>query len=73
MNFYCAIFRLHIWDLSAGDIYPVISVDKERLIEGRLSHFNIAKPTDEDDQTLFAVSRLLLVRFLKVLYKIWSI
>ncbi|XP_042893349.1 cytoplasmic dynein 2 intermediate chain 1-like isoform X2 [Penaeus japonicus] len=34
--------RLHIWDLSAGDIFPVLTVETGGLVGGTLSSFHIA-------------------------------
>ncbi|XP_027219127.2 cytoplasmic dynein 2 intermediate chain 1 isoform X2 [Penaeus vannamei] len=34
--------RLHIWDLSAGDIFPVLTVETGGLVGGVLSSFHIA-------------------------------
>ncbi|KAL7644816.1 UNVERIFIED_CONTAM: hypothetical protein RMT77_004629 [Armadillidium vulgare] len=45
----------HIWDLSAGDIYPIVSVEKGEIVDGDLTDFNVASSSTDLNQPLHAV------------------
>ncbi|XP_047482829.1 cytoplasmic dynein 2 intermediate chain 1-like isoform X1 [Penaeus chinensis] len=47
--------RLHIWDLSAGDIFPVLTVETGGLVGGVLSSFHIAPTKRTSHQPLHGV------------------
>ncbi|XP_064107541.1 cytoplasmic dynein 2 intermediate chain 1-like [Macrobrachium nipponense] len=47
--------RLHIWDLSAGDIFPILTVEAGGLVGGALRSFNIAPTQPTSRHPLYAV------------------
>ncbi|KAG7160194.1 WD repeat-containing protein 60-like [Homarus americanus] len=52
-----SLSRLHIWDLSAGDIFPVLTLESGGLVNGNLSAFHIAPtqiPSHHPVHTVFA-------------------
>lgn len=48
--------RLHIWDLSAGDIFPVLTIEAGGLVGGRLCAFHISPTKIPSLQPLHSVS-----------------
>ncbi|XP_063871440.1 cytoplasmic dynein 2 intermediate chain 1-like isoform X2 [Scylla paramamosain] len=47
--------RLHVWDLSAGDIFPVLTIEAGGLVDGSLSSLHIASTQRASHQPLNAV------------------
>lgn len=50
--------RLHVWDLSAGDIFPVLTIEAGGLVDGNLCSFHIASSQIASRQPLNAVSSI---------------
>lgn len=49
-----------MWDLSAGDIFPVLTVEAGGLVGGNLSSFHIAPNQISSPHPLYAVSSIVL-------------
>lgn len=57
----CTLFnRLHVWDLSAGDIFPVLTIEAGGLVDGDLTSLHIASSQIASRQPLSAVSNICL-------------
>ncbi|KAK7078845.1 hypothetical protein SK128_005225 [Halocaridina rubra] len=50
-----SLARLHIWDLSAGDIFPIMTVEAGGLVGGVLGSFSIAPTHPTSHHPLYAV------------------
>ncbi|XP_068233794.1 cytoplasmic dynein 2 intermediate chain 1-like [Palaemon carinicauda] len=50
-----AMARLHVWDLSAGDIFPILTVEAGGLVGGALRSFNIAPTQPTSRHPLYAI------------------
>ena len=42
-------FSFHVWDLSAGDFFPVISIPNGELISGKINDFEISSHSSIND------------------------